>query len=125
MFTKKQTDSVTSFQEESKNIFNVFTETVNRLSTINSKIENASENRKVKANELILFSLLYQECEADAVYKKGLNYLYKRTNTTKHTVLRCLSVLIDRNLITKKQGTNRNPSEYHINYQVLQQYIDQ
>lgn len=53
MFTKKQTDSVTSFQEESKNIFNVFTETVNRLSTINSKIENASENRKVKANELI------------------------------------------------------------------------
>ena len=79
---------------------------------------------KLKANELILFSLLYQECEAD-VYKKGLNYLYKRTNTTKHTVLRCLSVLIDRNLITKKQGTNRNPSEYHINYQVLQQYIDQ
>lgn len=53
MFTKKQTDSVTSFQEESKNIFNVFTETVNKLSTINSKIENASENRKVKANELI------------------------------------------------------------------------
>ena len=53
MFTKKQTDSVTSFQEESKNIFNVFTETVNRLSTVNSKIENASENRKVKANELI------------------------------------------------------------------------
>lgn len=53
MFTKKQTDSVTSFQEKSKNIFNVFTETVNRLSTINSKIENASENRKVKANELI------------------------------------------------------------------------
>lgn len=80
---------------------------------------------KLKANELILFSLLYQECEADAVYKKGLNYLCKRTNTTKHTVLRCLSVLIDRNLITKKQGTNRNPSEYHINYQVLQQYIDQ
>ena len=62
---------------------------------------------KLKANELILFSLLYQECEADAVYKKGLNYLYKRTNTTKHTVLRCLSVLIDRNLITKKQGTNQ------------------
>lgn len=53
MFTKKQTDSVTSFQEESKNIFNVFTEAVNKLSTINSKIENASENRKVKANELI------------------------------------------------------------------------
>ena len=53
MFTKKQTDSVTSFQEESKNIFNVFTETVNILSTVNSKIENASENRKVKANELI------------------------------------------------------------------------
>ena len=53
MFTKKQTDSVTSFQEESKNILNVFTETVNRLSTVNSKIENASENRKVKANELI------------------------------------------------------------------------
>ena len=53
MFTKKQTNSVTSFQEESKNIFNVFTETVNKLSTINSKIENASENRKVKANELI------------------------------------------------------------------------
>ena len=53
MFTKKQTDSVTSFQEESKNIFNVFTETVNKLSTINSKIENASENRKVKANELM------------------------------------------------------------------------
>ena len=53
MFTKKQTDSVTSFQEESKNIFNVFTETVNKLSTINSKIENASKNRKVKANELI------------------------------------------------------------------------
>ena len=53
MFTKKQTDSVTSFQEESENIFNVFTETVNRLSTVNSKIENASENRKVKANELI------------------------------------------------------------------------
>ena len=53
MFTKKQTDSVTSFQEESKNIFNVFTETVNKLSTINSKIENASENRKVKASELM------------------------------------------------------------------------
>ena len=53
MFTKKQTDSVTSFQEDCNNIFNVFTETVNKLSTINSKIENASENRKVKANELI------------------------------------------------------------------------
>ena len=53
MFTKKQTDSVTSFQEESKNIFNFFTETVNKLSTINSKIENASENRKVKASELM------------------------------------------------------------------------
>ena len=53
MFTKKQTDSVTSFQEESKNIFNVFTETVNKLSTINSKSENDSENIKVKANELI------------------------------------------------------------------------
>ena len=53
MFTKKQTDSVTSFQEESKNIFNVFTETVNKLSTINSKIENASESRKLKANELM------------------------------------------------------------------------
>ena len=53
MFTKKQTDSVTSFQEESKNIFNVFTETVNKLSTVNSKIENASESRKLKANELM------------------------------------------------------------------------
>lgn len=53
MFTKKQTDSVTGFQEESKNIFNVFTETVNKLSTINSKIENASESRKLKANELM------------------------------------------------------------------------
>lgn len=89
------------------------------------KIYHSFLKLKLKANELILFSLLYQECEADAVYKKGLNYLCKRTNTTKHTVLRCLSVLIDRNLIIKKQGTNRNPSEYHINYQVLQQYIDQ
>ena len=53
MLTKKQTDSVTGFQEESKNIFNVFTETVNKLSTINSKIENASESRKLKANELM------------------------------------------------------------------------
>lgn len=53
MFTKKQTDSVTDFQEESKNIFNVFTETVNKLSTVNSKIENASESRKLKANELM------------------------------------------------------------------------
>lgn len=53
MFTKKQTDSVTGFQEESKNIFNVFTETVNKLSTVNSKIENASESRKLKANELM------------------------------------------------------------------------
>ena len=53
MITKKQTDSVTGFQEESKNIFNVFTETVNKLSTVNSKIENASESRKLKANELM------------------------------------------------------------------------
>ena len=53
MFTKKQTDSVTGFQEESKNFFNVFTETVNKLSTVNSKIENASESRKLKANELM------------------------------------------------------------------------
>ena len=53
MFTKKQTDSITGFQEESKIFFNVFTETVNKLSTINSKIENASESRKLKANELM------------------------------------------------------------------------
>ena len=53
MITKKQTDSVTGFQEESKNFFNVFTETVNKLSTVNSKIENASESRKLKANELM------------------------------------------------------------------------
>ena len=73
MFTKKQTDSVTSFQEESKNIFNVFTETVNKLSTINSKIENASENRKVKANELI------SEAEQlDAQKVKNEKFIYGR-----------------------------------------------
>ena len=73
MFTKKQTDSVTSFQEESKNIFNVFTETVNKLSTINSKIENASENRKVKANELISEAeqLDAQKSKKRKIYRKN------------------------------------------------------
>ncbi|MBM6761470.1 hypothetical protein [Megamonas hypermegale] len=78
---------------------------------------------KLKANELLLFSLLYQECEHGAVYKKGLNYLSKRTNTAKNTVLRCLQVLIDKNLIIKKQGTGNQPSEYRINHECMAEYM--
>ena len=59
-----------SLTEESKNIFNVFTETVNKLSTINSKIENASENRKVKANELISEA---EQLDAQKVKTKNLS----------------------------------------------------
>ena len=79
----------------------------------------------LKANELILFSLLYQECEQNAVCKKGLNYLSKRINATKHTVLRCSSILIDKNLIIKKQGIDNKPSEYRINYESMDKYINQ
>lgn len=79
----------------------------------------------LKANELILFSLLYQECEQEAIYKKGLNYLCRRTYTTKNTVLRCLRVLIDKNLIIKKQGIDNKPSEYRINYEAMDKYINQ
>ena len=95
-----------------------------QLNTDCIKIYHSFFKLQLKANELILFSLLYQECEVNAVYKKGLNYLCKHTHTTKNTVLRCLRILINKNLIIKKQGINNNPSEYRINHEILKQYIN-